>query len=136
MTTTTAATFIQARKPKLLRPEFAHSKKKKERRTKAAPATPTKGRVEQHLADAPFRGRGCKYCFYTQGPFGPGWSFCGKQFLTLARQFNCWVIGESPTLAGIFLCDDNCDLTEEYPAELCGMHSRYSTGTVLRSSIR
>ena len=29
---------------------------KKERRTTAAPRTPTKGRVEQHLADAPFSG--------------------------------------------------------------------------------
>ena len=37
---------------------------KKGRRTTPAPATPTKGRVEQYMADAPFGARST-YCFYT-----------------------------------------------------------------------
>jgi len=36
---------------------------KKERRTTAAPRTPTKGRIEQHLAGAPVTGRSPKHCF-------------------------------------------------------------------------
>ena len=32
--------------------------KREERQTRAAPPTPTKGRKEQHPADAPFRERG------------------------------------------------------------------------------
>ena len=38
-------------------PQF-DAQKKRERRTAAAPSTPAKGRMKQHMADAPFRGRG------------------------------------------------------------------------------
>lgn len=51
-----------------------------------APRTPTKGRMKQHMADAPFRERGPSTAFMLQEPEGPGWSFSEKQFLTLARR--------------------------------------------------
>lgn len=38
-------------------------RKEKGAPTKAAPETPTKGRIEQHLADAPVTGRSSKHCF-------------------------------------------------------------------------
>jgi len=60
---------------------------KKERRTKAAPTTPTKGRLEQHLADAPIRERGPSTASKHQGPISPGWSFCGKQKLDARASF-------------------------------------------------
>src|SRR5262249_4049099 len=50
-----------------------------------------RGSKEQHLADAPFRERGPSTASLLQGPCGPGWSFSGKQFLTLAR-----LLGLSP----------------------------------------
>jgi hypothetical protein len=48
---------------------------KKERRTKAAPSTPAKGPLEQHLADAPFRERGT--------------STASKNLKSLAAQVGC-----------------------------------------------
>lgn len=41
------------------------SQKKRERRTTTIHSTPAKGRTEQHMADAPFRGRGSSCCFCT-----------------------------------------------------------------------
>lgn len=51
-----------------------------------APRTPTKGRTEQHMADAPFEGRGTSAASVLQGPFGPGWSFSRKQLLDATRR--------------------------------------------------
>jgi hypothetical protein len=44
---------------------------RKERRTKAAPSTPAKGPTEQHLADAPLRGRGTRHCLCRSGVVKP-----------------------------------------------------------------
>ena len=60
---------------------------KKERRTKATPTTLAKGRTEQHLADAPFRDAGASpVSVQYENPKIQIGDFCGKQFLTLARQ--------------------------------------------------
>ena len=38
---------------------------KTERQTTTAPETPAKGRIERHMAGAPFQGRGSSVCFRT-----------------------------------------------------------------------
>lgn len=54
--------------------------------TKAAPRTPTKGRVKQHLARRSLDGeRGQALPSHVQEPESSGWSFSRKQFLTLTR---------------------------------------------------
>lgn len=58
--------------------------------TKAAPRTPTKGRVKQHLARRSLDGeRGQALPSHVQEPESSGWSFSRKQFLTLTRHSNC-----------------------------------------------
>ena len=53
---------------------------KRERRTKTAPATPTKGPNEQYSADAPIPGAiGPSTTSLDQEPNGSGWWFCRKQ---------------------------------------------------------
>jgi len=59
-------------------------RKKRERRTKAAPRTPAKGRTERTLADAPCGARLKALLLYMK--LG---GFLGSSDLTLARQFNC-----------------------------------------------
>ena len=62
-------------------------RKKRGRRTKPAPATPAKGRVEQYLADAPRRGRGSSTASTLQSLLAQFGGICGKQFLTLRASF-------------------------------------------------
>jgi hypothetical protein len=49
---------------------------KKERRTKPAPDAPAKGPIEQHLADAPLRGRGTSTASIEQEPLGLRLAVC------------------------------------------------------------
>jgi len=73
-----------------IRIHVSHGAQKKGRRTKPALATPGKGRIEQNLADAPFRGRGSRLCLDTfKGREAQVAGICEKQFLTLARHSNC-----------------------------------------------
>ena len=48
-----------------------------------------RGALEQHLANAPFRGRGTSTASSVQEPEGSGSPFSRKQFLTLTRRSNC-----------------------------------------------
>src|ERR1700693_2770917 len=59
--------------------------KNRGRRTKTAPPAPAKGRTEQHLADAPMRGRGSSTASVLglAAQFG---GFGGSSYLTLTRQ--------------------------------------------------
>lgn len=50
----------------------------------AIPTTPTKGHKNSNMAGAP-SGGAVQVLLLVQVPFGPGWSFRGKQNLTLAR---------------------------------------------------
>lgn len=52
-TTIAFAHFSTARERHLTTTRISELQKEQERRTKAAPSTPAKGRTEQHLADAP-----------------------------------------------------------------------------------
>lgn len=52
----------------------APARKRRRRRTKAVPSTPAKGRMNQHMADAPYGARS-KHCIHAQEPFGSGWRF-------------------------------------------------------------
>lgn len=71
-----------------VRDQGSPSANKKERRTKPIPATPAKGRVEQHLADAPGRGRGYQVTASTLvSPKTRLAVFAGSNPLTLARHF-------------------------------------------------
>jgi hypothetical protein len=62
---------------------------KRSAETKAAHATPATGHSEQHKADAPVPGARLKYRFAEFFARRPMSQFGVKQFLTLARQFNC-----------------------------------------------
>jgi hypothetical protein len=60
--------------------------KNKERRTTAAPETPAKGYVKQHMADAPITGARSKCCLHVfQSRKAQVGGFSGSSDLTLAR---------------------------------------------------
>ena len=75
---------------KTKRPGIRHSgwcKNKKSAEPRPLPQPPRRGTVEQHMADAPFGARLQVAASTVQEPLDSGSRFCGKQFLTLARQF-------------------------------------------------
>jgi hypothetical protein len=76
---------------------------------KAAPRTRPRGMSEQHLVpDAPFGALGPSTASLIQGSEDPGWSFSGKQNLTLTRRSNCSHRGDSGTAAiGFGLAPEN-----------------------------
>jgi len=63
------------------------TKRKRERRTKSAPETPTKGQVNSTQPTPPSGGAVQALLHLLQEPYGSGWSFFGKQGMTHARQF-------------------------------------------------
>src|SRR5580693_9247531 len=70
---------------------------RKERRTKAAPSTPAKGPTEQHLADAPVRGRGTRHCLCRSGVVKPQLAVSREAVLDARASFklSMWPVSRS-----------------------------------------
>ena len=81
---------IVCRTAEMWQKDIAASAKKGERTPKPLPQRPPRRRVEQHLAALPF-GSGQVAASTLQEPFGSGWRFCEKQFLTHLNSVNQYV---------------------------------------------
>ena len=83
--------------------------KKKGRRTTAAPATPTKGRVEQHMADAPNGAAGHALPLHVKSPKAQVGRLAGSRYMTLVAsiKLSLWPL-QRPKSVSFHIWLDTC----------------------------